>query len=85
MLLPYDNLTQETMTKGLEQERQRFEEISNDEVKNGDIVAFFKDKLLYHVGIYYNGKILQTTQRHGVTLQVLSKFSCNIRYYRYAN
>lgn len=83
-LYPYSELSQDTMSQGFECEKTRFKEISANEVKNGDVVAFFKDMCLYHVGIYYNDKILQTTSKHNVTLQKIPS-SNNIRYFRYGN
>ena len=50
------------------------------------VICYYRKKILFHVGVYYDGYLLHTTQMHGFRRQKLDTFypSCSRRYYRYA-
>ena len=39
-----------------------------------DVIAFFRSNLLFHVGIWYRGKILHTTERKNCRYEPVEKF-----------
>lgn len=61
-----------------------FQEI--EEPEDFCVVCYYRKKILFHVGVYYDGYLLHTTQMHGFRRQKLDTFypSCSRRYYRYA-
>lgn len=83
-LPPYADLTQEHMAQGFQRElmRGKFQQV--DTPKNGDVVAFFCRGILYHVGIYVDGRILHTTERRGCRYERMASGTLtNRRYYTY--
>lgn len=80
----YTDLTQRDMSKGLMYEREsgRFAEVK--EPQNYDIVAFFINGRLYHVGLWIGGRILHTSQQRNCRYEQLDRVSLSQkRYYRY--
>ncbi len=80
----YTDLTQRDMNKGLMYERDsgRFAEVK--EPQNYDIVAFFINGRLYHVGLWIGGRILHTSQQRNCRYEQLDRVSLSQkRYYRY--
>lgn len=80
----YTDLTQRDMSKGLMYEREsgRFAEVK--EPQDYDIVAFFINGRLYHVGLWINGRILHTSQQRNCRYEQLDRVSLSQkRYYRY--
>lgn len=80
----YTDLTQRDMNKGLMYERDsgRFAEVK--EPQNYDIVAFFVNGRLYHVGLWIGGRILHTSQQRNCRYEQLDRVSLSQkRYYRY--
>ena len=80
----YTDLTQRDMNKGLVYERGsgRFAEVK--EPQDYDIVAFFINGRLYHVGLWIGGRILHTSQQRNCRYELLDRVSLSQkRYYRY--
>lgn len=80
----YTDLTQRDMSKGLMYEREsgRFAEVK--EPQDYDIVAFFVNGRLYHVGLWIDGRILHTSQQRNCRYELLDRVSLSQkRYYRY--
>ena len=80
----YTDLTQRDMNKGLMYERDsgRFAEVK--EPQDYDIVAFFVNGRLYHVGLWIGGRILHTSQQRNCRYEQLDRVSLSQkRYYRY--
>jgi len=80
----YTDLTQRDMNKGLMYERDsgRFAEVK--EPQDYDIVAFFINGRLYHVGLWIGGRILHTSQQRNCRYEQLDRVSLSQkRYYRY--
>lgn len=80
----YTDLTQRDMSKGLMYEREsgRFAEVK--EPQDYDIVAFFINGRLYHVGLWIGGRILHTSQQRNCRYEQLDRVSLSQkRYYRY--
>lgn len=80
----YTDLTQKDMNKGLMYERDsgRFAEVK--EPQDYDIVAFFINGRLYHVGLWIGGRILHTSQQRNCRYEQLDRVSLSQkRYYRY--
>ena len=80
----YTDLTQRDMSKGLMYERDsgRFAEVK--EPQDYDIVAFFINGRLYHVGLWIGGRILHTSQQRNCRYEQLDRVSLSQkRYYRY--
>lgn len=80
----YTDLTQRDMNKGLMYERDsgRFAEVK--EPQDYDIVAFFINGRLYHVGLWIGGRILHTSQQRNCRYELLDRVSLSQkRYYRY--
>lgn len=80
----YTDLTQRDMSKGLMYERDsgRFAEVK--EPQDYDIVAFFINGRLYHVGLWISGRILHTSQQRNCRYELLDRVSLSQkRYYRY--
>lgn len=80
----YTDLTQKDMNKGLMYERDsgRFAEVK--EPQDYDIVAFFVNGRLYHVGLWIGGRILHTSQQRNCRYELLDRVSLSQkRYYRY--
>lgn len=80
----YTDLTQRDMSKGLMYEREsgRFAEVK--EPQDYDIVAFFINGRLYHVGLWIGGRILHTSQQRNCRYELLDRVSLSQkRYYRY--
>lgn len=80
----YTDLTQRDMSKGLMYEREsgRFAEVK--EPQDYDIVAFFVNGRLYHVGLWIGGRILHTSQQRNCRYEQLDRVSLSQkRYYRY--
>lgn len=61
-----------------------FEEI--EEPEDYCVICYYRHGILFHVGIYLEGDILHTTNRHGFRRQPLNTFypQCMRRFYRYA-
>ena len=82
--LMYERDTQRDMNKGLMYERDsgRFAEVK--EPQDYDIVAFFVNGRLYHVGLWIGGRILHTSQQRNCRYELLDRVSLSQkRYYRY--
>ena len=80
----YTDLTQRDMNKGLMYERDsgRFAEVK--EPQDYDIVAFFINGRLYHVGLWIGGRILHTSQQRNCRYEQLDRVSLSQkRYHRY--
>ena len=80
----YTDLTQRDMNKGLMYERDwcRFAEVK--EPQDYDIVAFFINGRLYHVGLWIGGRILHTSQQRNCRYELLDRVSLSQkRYYGY--
>ena len=80
----YTDLTQRDMNKWLMHERGsgRFAEVK--EPQDYDIVAFFINGRLYHVGLWIGGRILHTSQQRNCRYELLDRVSLSQkRYYRY--
>lgn len=80
----YTDLTQRDMNKGLMYERDsgRFAEVK--EPQDYDVVAFFVNGRLYHVGLWIGGRILHTSQQRNCRYEQLDRVSLSQkRYYRY--
>ncbi len=79
------DLEQSTMTLGankLVDNVHCFVEVA--EPQNNDVVTFYRNNLLYHVGIYIDGKLLHTTDNKNARLEPIRQFH-NIRFFRYVN
>lgn len=80
----YTDLTQRDMNKGLMYERDsgRFAEVK--EPQDYDVVAFFINGRLYHVGLWIGGRILHTSQQRNCRYEQLDRVSLSQkRYFRY--
>ena len=79
----HTDLTAETMQEGFNSETGagHFREVETPQ--NYDIVAFFLAKRLYHVGIYYEGRILHTSERKNARFERIGP-QTHRRFYRYA-
>ena len=82
----YTDLDAGSMSRGLMYERQagRFEETKTPE--DGDVIAFFVSGRLFHVGIFWRGKILHTSQQKNCRYEKLPEKALNERrFYHYVN
>lgn len=80
----YTDLTAENMGTGLMYERKsgRFTEVT--EPTNGDVIAFFIHGKLFHVGVFWNGKILHTSQQRNCRYEQLKDTTLTgRRFYHY--
>ena len=70
--------------KGFMKERDSGRFVETKEPENGDIIAFFSNARLYHVGIYINGRILHTSQAKNCRYERLERTGLHtIRFYHY--
>lgn len=82
----YTDLDAGSMSRGLAYERNagRFEEVK--EPQDGDVIAFFIRGRLFHVGVFWRGKILHTSQQKNCRYEKLPETTLNDRrYYHYVN
>lgn len=82
----YTDLDAGSMSRGLAYERNagRFEEVK--EPQDGDVIAFFVRGRLFHVGVFWRGKILHTSQQKNCRYEKLPETTLNDRrYYHYVN
>ncbi|MBQ6687613.1 MAG: C40 family peptidase [Bacteroidales bacterium] len=80
----YTDLTQKDMNKGLMYERDSGRFVEVKEPQDYDIVAFFVNGRLYHVGLWIGGRILHTSQQRNCRYEQLDRVSLSQkRYYRY--
>lgn len=82
----YTDLDAGSMSRGLAYERNagRFEEVK--EPQDGDVIAFFVRGRLFHVGVFWRGKILHTSQLKNCRYEKLPETTLNDRrYYHYVN
>lgn len=82
----YTDLDAGSMSRGLAYERNagRFEEVK--EPQDGDVIAFFVRGRLFHVGVFWRGKILHTSQQKNCRYEKLPETTLNERrYYHYVN
>lgn len=78
---PHDGLDAKTMSRGLEAELPRFREVAPAGISDHDIVAFFRRGLLFHVGVYRDGRLLQTSIGRGCTFAPMTSFA-GVRVFR---
>ena len=80
----YTDLTAANMSTGLMYERNSNRFCETKEPRNGDVIAFFVNARLYHVGIYINGRILHTSQSKNCRFESLDRVGNHqIRFYHY--
>ena len=82
----YTDLDAGSMSRGLAYERNagRFEEVK--EPQDGDVIAFFVRGRLFHVGVFWRGKILHTSQQKNCRYEKLPETTLNERrFYHYVN
>ena len=80
----YTDLTQRDMNKGLMYERDSGRFVEVKEPQDYNVVAFFINGRLYHVGLWINGRILHTSQQRNCRYEQLDRVSLSQkRYYRY--
>ena len=82
----YTDLDAGSMSRGLVYERKagRFEETKTPE--DGDVIAFFVRGRLFHVGVFWRGKILHTSQQKNCRYEKLPETTLNERrFYHYVN
>lgn len=82
----YTDLDAGSMSRGLAYERSagRFEEVK--EPQDGDVIAFFVRGRLFHVGVFWRGKILHTSQQKNCRYEKLPETALNERrFYHYVN
>lgn len=80
----YTDLTAANMSTGLMYERLSGRFVETKKPRNGDVIAFFVNARLYHVGIYINGRILHTSQSKNCRFESLDRVGNHqIRFYHY--
>lgn len=80
----YTDLNASNMSTGLMYERNSNRFCETKEPRNGDVIAFFVNARLYHVGIYINGRILHTSQSKNCRFESLDRVGNHqIRFYHY--
>ena len=80
----YTDLDSKCMGKGFMKERDSGRFVETKEPENGDVIAFFSNARLYHVGIYINGRILHTSQARNCRYERLERTGLHtIRFYHY--
>ena len=57
----YTDLTGRTMSEGFQHERRAGRFVEVKEPQDYDIIAFFINARLFHVGVWLNGRILHTS------------------------
>ena len=81
----HTDLTQKSMTKGVNEEckQGRFIEVITPE--DYDIVCFFLRDRLFHVGVFLNGHLLHTSERKNCRFEKLdgAMCACKKRFFRY--
>lgn len=82
----YTDLTSETMSRGFLYEREAGRFIETKEPADGDLIAFFFRGKLFHVGIYWKGRILHTSQQKNCRYEQLPETKLtDRRFYHYVN
>ena len=81
----YTDLSQKDMSRGLQYERQAGRFVEVKEPQDYDIIAFFINARLFHVGVWLNGRILHTSERKNARYEKLDSATlAHRRFYRYA-
>lgn len=81
----YTDLSQKDMSRGLQYERQAGRFVEVKEPRDYDIIAFFINARLFHVGVWLNGRILHTSERKNARYEKLDSATlAHRRFYRYA-
>ena len=81
----YTDLTGRTMSEGFQCERRAGRFVEVKEPQDYDIIAFFINARLFHVGVWLNGRILHTSERKNTRYEKLDTATqAHRRYYRYA-
>ena len=82
----YTDLDAGTMSRGFMYERESGRFIEVHEPQDGDLIAFFFRGKLFHVGIYWKGRILHTSQQKNCRYELLQDRTLNDRrFYRYVS